>query len=141
MPMFEGMSTIEKEGLIVSLATLICADAKVEVTVTLSICLLSTQKENLDKLVKESGNKIAPYWTAVFAANCNGKDILDLLAAPGRVCEMSLSVGAGAAAAPAAGAAATEAAPAAEEKKEEEEEEEDIDMSGGGLFGDDDDDW
>ena len=126
MPMFEGMSTIEKEELIVSLATLICADAKVEVTVTLSICLLSTQKENLDKLVKESGNKIAPYWTAVFAANCNGKDILDLLAAPGRVCEMSLSVGAGA---------------AAEEKKEEEEEEEDIDMSGGGLFGDDDDDW
>ncbi|KNB45833.1 ribosomal protein RPP1 [Blastocystis sp. subtype 4] len=118
--MFEGMSTIEKEELIVSLATLICADAKVEVT-----------KENLDKLVKESGNKIAPYWTAVFAANCNGKDILDLLAAPG----------AGAAAAPAAGAAATEAAPAAEEKKEEEEEEEDIDMSGGGLFGDDDDDW
>ena len=130
MPMFEGMSTIEKEELIVSLATLICADAKVEVTVTLSICLLSTQKENLDKLVKESGNKIAPYWTAVFAANCNGKDILDLLAAPGRVCEMSLSVGAGPA-----------AAPAAEEKKEEEEEEEDIDMSGGGLFGDDDDDW
>ena len=31
--MFEGMSTIEKEELIVSLATLICADAKVEVTV------------------------------------------------------------------------------------------------------------
>ena len=83
--------------------------------------------------MKEAGNKIAPYWTAVFAANCNGKDILDLLAAPGRVCEMSLSVG--------AGAAAAEAAPAAEEKKEEEEEEEDIDMSGGGLFGDDDDDW
>ena len=92
-------------------------------------------------MVKESGNTIAPYWTAVFAANCNGKDILDLLAAPGRFYEVYLSVGAGAAAAPAAGAAATEAAPAAEEKKEEEEEEEDIDMSGGGLFGDDDDDW
>ena len=98
------------------------------------------QKENLDKLVKESGNKIAPYWSAVFAANCNGKDILDILAAPGRRQVVCISVGAGAATAPAA-AAASEEAPAAEEKKEEEEEEEDIDMSGGGLFGDDDDDW
>ncbi|CBK21523.2 uncharacterized protein [Blastocystis hominis] len=115
------MSTIEKEELIVSLAALLCADAKVEVS-----------KDNLDAVIKASGNKIAPYWTAVFGGCCPGMDILDVLAAPG----------AGAAAAPAAGAAA----PAAEEKKEEakeeeEEEEEDIDMSGGGLFGDDDDDW
>ena len=38
MPMFEGMSTIEKEELVVSLATLICADAKVEVTVG-TVCM------------------------------------------------------------------------------------------------------
>ena len=117
--MFEGMSTIEKEELIISLATLTLADAKVDIT-----------KENLDNLVKASGNSIAAYWSAVFAANCNGKDILDILGAPG------------AAAAPAAAAAAAPAAAAEEEKKEEEEEEEeDIDMSGGGLFGNDDDDW
>ena len=88
------------------------------------------QKENLDLVVKASGNKIADYWTTVFGANCSGKDLMDILAAPG----------AGAAAAPAASTAA--AAPAEEkQEEEEEEEEEDIDMSGGGLFGDDDDDW
>ncbi|KAK8802802.1 ribosomal protein RPP1 [Blastocystis sp. subtype 4] len=118
MAPFENMSTVEKEELAISLAALICADAKVELT-----------KDNLDKLVKASGNTIAPYWSMVFASNLAGKDLLDMIAAPG--------VGA---AAPAAGTA-----PAAEEKKEEEakeeEEEEDIDMSGGGLFGDDDDDW
>ena len=37
MAIFEGMSTIEKEELIVSLAALLCADAKVEVSV--EICL------------------------------------------------------------------------------------------------------
>lgn len=120
MAIFEEMSTIEKEELIVSLAALLCADAKVEVS-----------KENLDLVVKASGNKIADYWTTVFGANCSGKDLMDILAAPG----------AGAAAA--APAASTAAAAPTEEKQEEEEEEEeeDIDMSGGGLFGDDDDDW
>ena len=34
MALFEEMSVIEKEELIVSLATLICADAKVEMTVS-----------------------------------------------------------------------------------------------------------
>ncbi|KAK8828028.1 60S ribosomal protein P1 [Blastocystis sp. ATCC 50177/Nand II] len=120
MSPFDDLSATEKEEFIVTLATLICADAKVEVT-----------KDNLDKLIKASGNTIAPYWTMVFASHLGGKDILDLLAAPG--------VGA------AAPAAAATAAPAAEEKKEEEkeeeEEEEDVDMSGGGLFGGDDDDW
>lgn len=33
MAIFEEMSTIEKEELIVSLAALLCADAKVEVSV------------------------------------------------------------------------------------------------------------
>ena len=33
MPMFEGMSTIEKEELIISLVTLTLADAKVDITV------------------------------------------------------------------------------------------------------------
>ena len=37
MAIFEEMSTIEKEELIVSLAALLCADAKVEVSV--GICL------------------------------------------------------------------------------------------------------
>ena len=97
------------------------------------------QKENLDKLVKESGNKIAAYWTTVFAASCEGKDILDILAAPGRSFFKCLIIGAAAAAAPVAAAGATEAAAAPAE--EEEEEEEEVDMSGGGLFGDDDDDW
>lgn len=120
MAPFEDMSAVEKEEFAISLAVLICADAKVEVT-----------KENLDKIVKAAGLTIAPYWSTVFASNLKDKDILDLLAAPG------------------AGAAAPAGAPVdapAEEKKEEvkeeeEEEEEDIDMSGGGLFGDDDDDW
>ena len=83
MALFEEMSVIEKEELIVSLATLICADAKVEMTVGQSFVMLILQKDNLDALVKESGNKIAAYWTTVFAANCEGKDILDCLAAPG----------------------------------------------------------
>ena len=132
MAMFEEMSTIEKEELIISLATLTLVDAKVEVSVCFLLVLMREQKENLDKIVKESGNKIAPYWSAVFASNCAGKDLLDVLAAPGA-----------GAAAPAAGAAPAGAAAAAEEKKEEEEEEEEeVDMSGGGLFGgDDEDDW
>ena len=85
MAPFEEMSVIEKEELIVSLAALICADAKVEITVCRSFSLMMVQKENLDNLVKESGNKIAAYWTTVFAANCEGKDILDCLAAPGKL--------------------------------------------------------
>ena len=113
------MSTLEKQELIVSLATLICADAKVEIN-----------KENLDKLVSAAGCKVESYWTSIFGSALNGKDILDILAAPG--------VGA---AAPAAAAAAAPAEEAKEEAKEEEEEEEDVDMSGGGLFGGDDDDW
>ncbi|KAK8818391.1 60S acidic ribosomal protein p1 [Blastocystis sp. ATCC 50177/Nand II] len=120
MAIFEDMSTLEKQELIVSLAALICADAKVEIN-----------KENLDKLVSAAGCKVESYWTAVFGSAFEGKDLLEILAAPG--------VGA---AAPAAAASAEAAAPAAEEKKEEEEEEEeDVDMSGGGLFGGDDDDW
>ena len=34
MAIFEGMSTLEKQELIVSLAALICADAKVEINVS-----------------------------------------------------------------------------------------------------------
>ncbi|KAK8794965.1 hypothetical protein WA538_005064 [Blastocystis sp. DL] len=120
MAPFESMSAIEKEEFVISLATLLCADAKVDVT-----------KDNLDKVVKASGNTIAPYWSMVFASNLAGKDILDLIAAPG----------VGAVAAPAAAAAAPAEEKKEEKKEEEEEEEEDIDMSGGGLFGNDDDDW
>ena len=40
MAPFEEMSVIEKEELIVSLAALICADAKVEITVCRSFSLM-----------------------------------------------------------------------------------------------------
>ena len=116
---FTELPTIQKEELIVSLASLILADGEVAVN-----------KDNLDTLVEKSGNSIAPYWTALFAAHLEGKNVLDMIAS-----------GVSAAPAAAAAAASTDAAPA-EEKKEEEEEEEEEDLGGAaGLFGDDDDDW
>ena len=33
--------------------------------------------------MKASGNTIAPYWSMVFASNLAGKDLLDMIAAPG----------------------------------------------------------
>ena len=39
MSPFDDLSAAEKEEFIVTLATLICADAKVEVTVTIKECI------------------------------------------------------------------------------------------------------
>lgn len=39
MSPFDDLSATEKEEFIVTLATLICADAKVEVTVTVKCCV------------------------------------------------------------------------------------------------------
>lgn len=44
------------------------------------------QKENLDKLVSAAGCKVESYWTSIFGSALNGKDILDILAAPGTEC-------------------------------------------------------
>lgn len=64
-----------KEELVVSLATLICADAKVDVTVFYCILIL-IQEDNLKKLVSGSNNKVAAYWTQMFAKLSAGHDLL-----------------------------------------------------------------
>ena len=142
MAPFEEMSATEKEEFIISLAVLICADAKVEITVLSFIFFLSCRKKILISLLR---NLVIPL---LLTGQLSSLLILEiriflnvLLLLVFIFYESVIFLGVGAAAAPAAAAASTEAAPAEEKKEEEEEEEEDVDMSGGGLFGDDDDDW
>ena len=143
MAPFEEMSATEKEEFIISLAVLICADAKVEITVFSFIFFLNCRKKTLISLLR---NLVIPL---LLTGQLSSLLILEiriflnvLLLLVFIFYESVIFLGVGAAAAPAAAAAAsTEAAPAEEKKEEEEEEEEDVDMSGGGLFGDDDDDW
>lgn len=72
-----------KEELVVSLATLICADAKVDVTV-FCYSLIFIQEDNLKKLVSGSNNKVAAYWTQMFAKLSAGHDLLKAIGgAPG----------------------------------------------------------
>jgi hypothetical protein len=47
----------DKDQYVISLAALICADSKVDITA-----------ENLNAVVSSSGNTIAPYWAPLFAA-------------------------------------------------------------------------
>ena len=142
MAPFEEMSATEKEEFIISLAVLICADAKVEITVLSFIFFLNCRKKTLISLLR---NLVIPL---LLTGQLSSLLILAiriflnvLLLLVFIFYESVIFLGVGAAAAPAAAAASTEAAPAEEKKEEEEEEEEDVDMSGGGLFGDDDDDW
>ena len=142
MAPFEEMSATEKEEFIISLAVLICADAKVEITVLSFIFFLNCRKKTLISLLR---NLVIPL---LLTGQLSSLLILAiriflnvLLLLVFIFYESVMFLGVGAAAAPAAAAATTEAAPAEEKKEEEEEEEEDVDMSGGGLFGDDDDDW
>ena len=142
MAPFEEMSATEKEEFIISLAVLICADAKVEITVLSFIFFLNCRKKTLISLLR---NLVIPL---LLTGQLSSLLILEiriflnvLLLLVFIFYESVIFLGVGAAAAPAAAAASTEAAPAEEKKEEEEEEEEDVDMSGGGLFGDDDDDW
>ena len=142
MAPFEEMSATEKEEFIISLAVLICADAKVEITVFSFIFFLNCRKKTLISLLR---NLVIPL---LLTGQLSSLLILEiriflnvLLLLVFIFYESVMFLGVGAAAAPAAAAAATEAAPAEEKKEEEEEEEEEVDMSGGGLFGDDDDDW
>ena len=142
MAPFEEMSATEKEEFIISLAVLICADAKVEITVFSFIFFLNCRKKTLISLLR---NLVIPL---LLTGQLSSLLILAiriflnvLLLLVFIFYESVMFLGVGAAAAPAAAAATTEAAPAEEKKEEEEEEEEDVDMSGGGLFGDDDDDW
>ena len=142
MAPFEEMSATEKEEFIISLAVLICADAKVEITVLSFIFFLNCRKKTLISLLR---NLVIPL---LLTGQLSSLLILAiriflnvLLLLVFIFYESVIFLGVGAAAAPAAAAASTEAAPAEEKKEEEEEEEEDVDMSGGGLLGDDDDDW
>jgi large subunit ribosomal protein LP1 len=114
-----GLSDAAKEDLIVSLAVLALHDGGVEVNA-----------DNINAIVKASGNSVQSYWGALYSKLVAGRDVDELLMKPG--------AGGAAPAAAAPGAAAPAAAAAKKEEKKEEEEEE---VGGaGGLFGADD-DW
>ncbi|CAM9488480.1 unnamed protein product [Heterosigma akashiwo] len=108
------LSGAAKEELVVSLASLVVADSDADLSA-----------ENLEAVIKASGNSVASYWTSLFASFLEKSEGVEkFCAGPG-------AGGGGGGAAPAAGGAA---APAAEEKKEEEEEEE-ADVGAGDMFG------
>ena len=115
-----GLSASQKEDMIVSLATLVLHDSGKDVTA-----------DNLNALVKASGNTVQAFWGSLYAKFVEGRDLDDLIMKPG--------MGGGPAVGAAAGGAAAEAAV---EQEEEEEEEEESAGGAGGLFGDDEeDDW
>jgi large subunit ribosomal protein LP1 len=93
------------------LAALVLYDGEAEIT-----------SDNINTLLNESNNKVAPYWPALFAGMLKG----------GRIENFVFSLGGGGAA-PAAVVA--EAAPAAGggEKKEEKKKEEVVDVLDGGM--------
>merc|ERR1711907_176802 len=113
-----GLSKSEKDELVCSYAALMLHDDGVEVTV-----------DNLNKIIKNSGNTVEPYWPMLFVKALKKVDITDLCT----------SVASGPAAGGAAGAVADDAAAPAEAEKKEERVEEATDVNMGGLFGDDDD--
>ena len=82
----------------------------------------------MNKIIKNSGNTVEPYWPMLFVKALKKVDITDLCT--------SVSSGAAAGGDAGAAAAAEDAAPA-EAEKEKVEETTDVNM--GGLFGDDDD--
>ncbi len=66
---FSLLSGSEKEDLVVSLATLLLADAGSDVTA-----------ENLEKIVTKSNNKASAFFYTVFEKTLAGKNVNDLLA-------------------------------------------------------------
>ena len=108
----------QKEELVVSLATLVCADSSVELSA-----------ENINAVITASKNTVRPYWAALFSshlAKIDG-DVDRFLAAPG-------SGGGG------GGGGGGDAAEA--EKEEEKEEEESAEEMGGmDMFGGGDEDY
>eukprot|EP00928_Gymnodinium_smaydae_P033315 TRINITY_DN238_c0_g1_i2.p2 TRINITY_DN238_c0_g1~~TRINITY_DN238_c0_g1_i2.p2 ORF type:complete len:119 (-),score=60.12 TRINITY_DN238_c0_g1_i2:54-410(-) len=106
----------EKDELFCAYAAMILKDSELEIT-----------DDNINKLIKAAGGSIEPFFPALFAKICQGKDLESMLTFGGG------GGGGGGAAAPAAGGADAGAV-AKEEKKvvEEEEEEEDMDFD---LFG------
>eukprot|EP00397_Hematodinium_sp_SG-2012_P060950 GEMP01080038.1.p2 GENE.GEMP01080038.1~~GEMP01080038.1.p2 ORF type:complete len:132 (+),score=47.07 GEMP01080038.1:48-398(+) len=104
----------QKDELCCTYAALILRDDEAEIT-----------SENIQKLIKASGNSVEAYWPSLFSRLLNGRDINSMLCSTG-----------GATAAPVAAAAEGAAADGAagEAKKEEvvEEEEEDMEFD---LFG------
>lgn len=63
----------DKDQLVISLAALICADGKVDITA-----------ENLNAVVASSGNTIAPYWAPLFASTIEkAGGVSTFFAAPG----------------------------------------------------------
>src|SRR5690348_11233889 len=102
-----------QDEFVTSLAALALYDGDAEIT-----------SDNINTLLNNSHNKVAPYWPALFAGLLKG----------GRIENFVFSLGSGgAAAAPAAVAGGAAAAPAAEEKKEEKKKEEVVDVLDGGM--------
>ena len=91
----------QKDELVVSYAALLLHDDKQEINV-----------ENLEKVIKESGNSVESYWPGLFAQALGQADVGDLIK----------NMGAGAPA-PAAAAGGADDAPKEEAPKEEKKEE------------------
>ena len=102
----------EKDELFCAYAGMILTDSELDIT-----------EENINKLVKAAGGKIEPFFPALFAKICAGKDVSKFL---------KLGGGGGGGPAPAAAAAGGggggAAAGAKKEEAKEEEEEEDMDF-------------
>lgn len=58
MAPFEEMSATEKEEFVISLAVLICADAKVEITVFIEICGLFYRRKTLISLLRNPTTRL-----------------------------------------------------------------------------------
>jgi large subunit ribosomal protein LP1 len=123
---FTGVSGSAKEDLVVSLAILALHDGGVEVSA-----------DNINAVIKASGNTVAGYWAGLYAKALAGRNIDDMLMKPGMGGGAPVAAAAGGSAPAAAGGAAKKE----EAKKEEKEEEEEAVGGAGGLFGGDDDDW
>eukprot|EP00624_Nannochloropsis_granulata_P007515 evm.model.NODE_8241_length_3392_cov_20.112324.2 len=113
------LSPAQKEEMVISLSALLLQDSGVDMSA-----------ENLEAVIKASGNTVAAYYPAFFASMIEkaGGKLDKFMGAPG-----AGGGGGGAAAAPAAAAAAPEAGK--KEKKEEKEEE--ADLGGASMFGGD----
>eukprot|EP00397_Hematodinium_sp_SG-2012_P070822 GEMP01133878.1.p1 GENE.GEMP01133878.1~~GEMP01133878.1.p1 ORF type:complete len:133 (+),score=43.01 GEMP01133878.1:40-399(+) len=107
----DQLSNEEKDELCCTYAALILRDDKADITA-----------ENIQKLVKASGNTVEAYWPSLFARLCTARDVGDMLSSTGG------AAGGPVAAAAEGGAATGGAAAAGEAKKEEVEEEEEEDM-------------
>jgi len=105
----------QKDELVCTYAALILHDDGAEISA-----------ENLNKLIKASGNSVEAYWPALYSKMLNGKNVSDMLSVGGG----GGGGGAAGGAAPAAGgdAGGADAGAKAEEAVEEEEEEMEFDL-------------